>query len=86
MTLGGKWLPPRVEFIELLQAWLRLLVRRNTARFRFLAAGQAFCAALLNGGTTALVLRATLQTLFAASELGIGHTAGTLRTTAGEFE
>lgn len=53
MTLGRKWLPPRVEFIELLQPWLRLLVRQTKARFRFLAEVGPVDAALQNGGTAA---------------------------------
>ena len=55
MTLGGKQTPPRVEIIELREASLRLLARQTTARLRFLAAVGSLGAALLNGGTTALI-------------------------------
>ena len=85
MTLGGKQTPPRVEIIELREASLRLLARQTTARLRFLAAIGSFGAALLNGGTTALILGAALQALLAAAKFGVGHATGRFVLTASKF-
>ena len=85
ITLGEKGLPPRVEIIELREASLRLLARQTTARLRFLAAVGPLGAALLNGGTAALVVSAALQALVTAAELGIGHATGRFVRTASEL-
>ena len=75
----------KVEIIERRQVSLRLLARQTTARFRFLAAVGSLNAALLNGGTAALVLSAALQPLVTAAEFHIRHAAGRLIRTASEL-
>ena len=59
--------------------------RRAAARLCRLAASQAFRATLLNSGTTAFVLGATLQTLLTAAETSVRFAAGALFFAAGEL-
>ena len=60
-------------------------LRGPAARLGLLAAGRAFRAALLNSGTTALVLGAALHALLAAAEPSVRFAAGALLFAAGEL-